>query len=58
MLSATFVACAGINAAAYAVFAGSASRLLASPRAQRGFNLGGGAMLSAAGIWAMLARRV
>ncbi|WP_315140832.1 LysE family translocator [Achromobacter marplatensis] len=58
MLSATFVACAGINAAAYAVFAGSASRLLASPRAHRGFNLGGGAMLSAAGVWAMLARRV
>lgn len=56
-LSATFVACAGLNATAYAVFAGSARRLLASPRAQRGFNLGGGALLSAAGIWALLARR-
>ncbi len=58
ILSATFVACAGINATAYAIFAGSARRLLASPRAQRGFNLGGGALLSAAGIWALLARRV
>lgn len=57
MLSTTFVACAGINATAYAVFAGSARRLLASPRAQRGFNLGGGALLSAAGVWALLARR-
>jgi threonine/homoserine/homoserine lactone efflux protein len=58
ILSATYVACAGINATAYAIFAGSARRLLASPRAQRGFNLGGGALLSAAGIWALLARRV
>ncbi|MCG2606884.1 MAG: LysE family translocator [Achromobacter sp.] len=56
-LSATFVACAGLNATAYALFAGSARRLLASPRAQRGFNLGGGALLSAAGRWALLARR-
>lgn len=56
-LSATFVACASLNATAYALFAGSARRLLASPRAQRGFNLGGGALLSAAGIWALLARR-
>ncbi len=58
ILSGTFVACAGLNATAYAVFAGSARRLLASPRAQRGFNLGGGALLSAAGVWALLARRV
>ena len=58
ILSATFVVCAGINATAYAIFAGSARRLLASPRAQRGFNLGGGTLLSAAGVWALLARRV
>ena len=58
MLSATFVACAGINAAAYAIFAGSARRMLVSPRAQRGFNLGGGTLMSAAGVWALLARRV
>ena len=57
ILSATFVTCAGLNAAAYALFAGQARRLLASPRAQRGFNPGGGALLSAAGVWALLARR-
>ena len=33
ILSATFVTCAGLNAAAYALFAGQARRLLASPRA-------------------------
>ena len=55
ILSATFVTCAGLNAAAYALFAGQARRLLASPRAR--FNLGGGALLSAAGVWALLARR-
>ena len=33
------------------------ARLLASPRAQRRFNLAGGSLLSAAGIWALLARR-
>ena len=46
ILSATFVTCAGLNAAAYALFAGQARRLLASPRAR--FNLGGGALLSPA----------
>ena len=51
--SATFVTCAGLNAAAYALFAGQARRLLPR-RAQRGFNLGGGALLSAAGVWALL----
>ena len=56
ILSATFVTCAGLNAAAYALFAGQARRLR-WPRAQRGFNLGGGALLSAAGVWALLARR-
>ena len=33
------------------------ARLLASPRAQRRFNLAGGSLLSAAGVWALLARR-
>jgi threonine/homoserine/homoserine lactone efflux protein len=41
----------------YAVFAGSARKLLASPRAQRRFNLAGGSLLSAAGFWALMARR-
>lgn len=57
VLALTFVAMAALNATLYAVFAGSARRLLASPRAQRRFNLTGGSLLSAAGIWALLARR-
>lgn len=57
LLAITFVAMATLNATLYAVFAGSARRLLASPRAQRRFNLAGGSLLSVAGIWALLARR-
>lgn len=57
VLAATFVAMATVNATLYAVFAASARRLLASPRAQRRFNLAGGSLLSAAGVWALLARR-
>jgi len=54
----TFVVLAMVNASLYAMFAASARRLLASPRAQRRFNLAGGSLLSAAGIWALAARRV
>jgi len=57
VLAATFVVMAALNAALYAVFASSARRLLASVKAQRRFNLLGGTLLSAAGIWALLARR-
>jgi len=57
ILAVTFVVMATLNATLYAVFAGSARRLLASPRAQRGFNLTGGSLLSAAGVWALLAKR-
>jgi threonine/homoserine/homoserine lactone efflux protein len=57
VLGATFVVMATINATLYAVFAGSARRLLAAPRAQRLFNLAGGGLLSAAGVWALWARR-
>jgi len=57
VLAATFVAMAALNATLYAVFAGSARRLLSSPRAQRRFNLAGGSLLSAAGLWALMARR-
>lgn len=56
-LALTFVALATANATLYAVFAASARRALGSPRAQRGFNLAGGSLLSAAGVWALLARR-
>jgi threonine/homoserine/homoserine lactone efflux protein len=57
VLAATFVAMATLNATLYAVFAGAARQVLASPRAQRRFNLAGGSLLSAAGVWALLAKR-
>jgi len=57
VLAITFVIMATFNATLYAMFASSACRMLASPRAQRGFNILGGSLLSAAGVWALLARR-
>jgi threonine/homoserine/homoserine lactone efflux protein len=57
VLAITFVVMAAINAALYAVFASSVRKLLASPRVQRRFNMTGGALLSAAGLWALLSRR-
>lgn len=57
VLALTFVALATANATLYAVFAASARKLLSSPRAQRRFNLAGGSLLSAAGVWALMARR-
>jgi threonine/homoserine/homoserine lactone efflux protein len=57
ILGITFVALATLNATLYAVFAASARKLLASPRAQRRFHLAGGSLLSAAGVWALLAKR-
>jgi threonine/homoserine/homoserine lactone efflux protein len=57
VLATTFVVLATLNATLYAVFAASARKLLASPRAQRRFHLAGGSLLSAAGVWALMARR-
>ena len=57
VLAITFVVLATLNATLYAVFAASAGRVLASPRAQRRFNLAGGCLLSVAGIWALFAKR-
>ena len=57
VLATTFVVMATLNASLYAVFAGSARRLLASPWAQRSFNLAGGSLLTAAGVWALMAKR-
>lgn len=57
VLAATFVVMATLNATLYAVFAGAARNLLASPRAQRRFNLAGGSLLCVAGVWALLAKR-
>jgi threonine/homoserine/homoserine lactone efflux protein len=56
-LAITFVALAILNATLYTLFASSATRLLASHKAQRWFNLGGGSLLSGAGLWTFLARR-
>ena len=56
-LAATFVCMAIINATLYTLFAARARQLLRSPRAQRGFNIAGGTLLSAAGVWALLSRR-
>ena len=58
VLAVTFVVLATINAALYAVFAASARKFLSTPRALRGFNLAGGSLLTAAGVWALFARRV
>lgn len=55
VLALTFVAMAILNASCYAVFADTARKLLASPRAQRCFNLTGGSLLAGAGLWALLA---
>jgi threonine/homoserine/homoserine lactone efflux protein len=57
VLAVTFVVMAAINATLYAVFAASARRLLTSPRAQRRFNMAGGSLLTAAGVWGLLAKR-
>ncbi|MDY0748000.1 LysE family translocator [Paucibacter sp. R3-3] len=57
MLAVTFVVMAMLNAGLYAVFAASARKLLASAQAQRRFNFLGGSLLSAAGVWALLAKR-
>ena len=53
----TFVVLATVNALLYAVFAVNARRLLASPAAQKRFNLGGGSLLILAGGWALTARQ-
>ena len=57
ILAITFVVMAALNASLYAVFAASARKFLASPKAQRRFNFAGGALLSVAGVWALLAKR-
>jgi threonine/homoserine/homoserine lactone efflux protein len=57
IMAATFVVLAIINATLYTFFASSAARLLASAKAQRWFNVGGGSLLCGAGIWTLFARR-
>ncbi len=57
VLGVTFVVLATLNATLYAVFAGNARRFLAAPKAQRRFNLAGGSLLCASGVWALWAKR-
>jgi len=56
ILSITFVLLATLNAALYAIFAASARRFLLSEKAQRRFNIGGGSLLTIAGVWALTAK--
>jgi len=57
ILAGTFLVLAIINATLYVTFGSRAATLLASANARRMFNLGGGSLLSAAGVWTALARR-
>ena len=57
LLAVTFVALASLNATLYAIFAGKAQQALSSPKTQRLFNICGGSLLSAAGVWALAAER-
>ena len=57
ILGVTFVVMAVVNSTLFALFAASARSVLASPRVSRGFHLAGGGMLSAAGVWALMAKR-
>ena len=58
LLASTFVVLAALNATLYAIFAGKARQLLSSPKTQRAFNVCGGSLLSAAGLWALSARQL
>jgi threonine/homoserine/homoserine lactone efflux protein len=57
IMAVTFVMLAIVNATLYTFFASSAARLLASRKAHRAFNLGGGSLLCGAGLWTLFARR-
>jgi threonine/homoserine/homoserine lactone efflux protein len=57
ILAVTFVTMGILNATLYATFAGSARRVLSSPRARRRFSIAGGSLLCGAGVWALLAKR-
>ncbi|MDP3478884.1 MAG: LysE family translocator [Desulfoprunum sp.] len=57
ILALTFVTLAIVNATLYSMFAASARKVLSSSRAQRRFNLAGGTLLTAAGIWALVVKR-
>jgi threonine/homoserine/homoserine lactone efflux protein len=56
-LALTFVVLGVLNSTFYAMFGASTRVLLSSSRARRGFNIVGGSLLSASGVYAILARR-
>jgi len=56
ILAGTFVALAIVNTTLYATVGGGALKVLAAGNAARIVNLGGGSLLSAAGVWTALAR--
>lgn len=58
VLTITFVCLAALNTLCYALLATKASQLLSSSSAKRRFDIGGGAALSAAGVWALTTERV
>lgn len=53
ILALTFVVLSLIVATLYMIFAGSARKLIASPRVQRGFHIAIGLLLLIAGVWAL-----
>ena len=54
-LAITFVALATLNATLYAIFASKARQVLSSEKIHRIFNVSGGSLLFAAGLWALTA---
>ena len=57
ILALTFVFLGFVNVSMYSVFAASSRKVLTTRRARRGFNLAGGSLLSAAGVYSLLVRR-
>ena len=57
-VAATFVTLATANATLYAMFASRARTFLTSTAARRGLDLLGGTLLSCAGVWALVSRRM
>jgi threonine/homoserine/homoserine lactone efflux protein len=56
-LALTFIVLGVLNSTLYAAFGASTRALLSTPRARRSFNIVGGSLLSASGVYAILARR-
>lgn len=57
MLALTFIVLGVFNSTFYAAFGASTRTLFSSPRARCGFNIVGGSLLSASGVYAILVRR-